>query len=87
MNTCGVNRRVLLATAALLPIPALLRTKTVLAQDAGSPLASWNDGPAKQAIIDFMRVTTDRSSPKFVPQEERIAIRFLLSAFSVLLSA
>jgi hypothetical protein len=44
-----------------------------LAQDAGSQLASWNDGPAKQAIIDFVRATTDPSSPKFVPPEERIA--------------
>ena len=24
-------------------------------------LASWNDGPAKQAILDFVRVTTDPS--------------------------
>src|SRR5262245_51830974 len=69
----GVNRRVLLATAALLPIPALLRTKPALAQDAASQLASWNDGPAKQAIIDFVRATTDQASPKFVRSEERIA--------------
>ena len=57
-----INRRVLLSTAALLPIPALLRTTSALAQDAGSELASWNDGRAKQAIIDFVRTTTDRSS-------------------------
>src|SRR5215831_2326036 len=69
----GVNRRVLLTTAALLPIPALLRAKAALAQDAGSPLASWNDGPARQAIIDFVRATTDSSSPKFVPPEARVA--------------
>jgi phosphoglycolate phosphatase-like HAD superfamily hydrolase len=37
------------------------------------PLASWNEGPTKQAIIDFVRVTTDPASPKFVPPEERIA--------------
>src|SRR5262245_58117314 len=36
-------------------------------------LPSWNDGPAKQAILTFVRTTTDRSSPKFVPPEERIA--------------
>ena len=36
-------------------------------------LPSWNDGPAKQAIVDFVRATTDQSSPKFVPPEERIA--------------
>ena len=36
-------------------------------------LASWNDGSAKQAILDFVKATTDRASPKFVPPEERIA--------------
>jgi phosphoglycolate phosphatase-like HAD superfamily hydrolase len=53
-------------------MPTLLRTTLALAQDA-SPLASWNDGPPKQSIIDFVRTTTDSSSPKFVPPEERIA--------------
>jgi len=40
---------------------------------SGGPLPSWNDGPSKQAIIDFVRVTTDQGSPKFVPPEERVA--------------
>jgi phosphoglycolate phosphatase-like HAD superfamily hydrolase len=37
------------------------------------PLASWNDGAAKQAIVRFVQTTTDRSSPQFVPPEARIA--------------
>ncbi len=37
------------------------------------PLPSWNEGSAKQAIVEFVRVTTDKASPKFVPPEERIA--------------
>src|SRR5712691_11081436 len=37
------------------------------------PLASWNDGPAKQAIIEFVRATTDQSRPQYVPPAERIA--------------
>ncbi|MFH1113356.1 MAG: HAD family hydrolase [Pseudomonadota bacterium] len=37
------------------------------------PLPSWNDGPAKQAIIRFVQDTTDKSGPEFVPPEERIA--------------
>ena len=40
---------------------------------AADPLPSWNDGPAKQAILDFVKTTTDKSSPKFVPPEDRIA--------------
>ena len=41
--------------------------------NAQDPLPSWNDGPAKQAILQFVRDTTDQSSPKFVPAAERIA--------------
>ncbi len=37
------------------------------------PLPSWNDGPAKKAILEFVRATTDKASPKFVPPEARIA--------------
>jgi phosphoglycolate phosphatase-like HAD superfamily hydrolase len=37
------------------------------------PLPSWNAGPARQAIEQFVRETTDASSPKFVPPDRRIA--------------
>ncbi|MGH9868574.1 MAG: HAD family hydrolase [Candidatus Polarisedimenticolia bacterium] len=37
------------------------------------PLPSWNDGGAKKAILEFVRVTTDRSSPLYVAPEDRIA--------------
>jgi len=36
-------------------------------------LPSWNDGPAKSAIIGFVQATTEKSSSKFVPPAERIA--------------
>ena len=43
-------------------------------ESAGAdPLPSWNEGAAKQAIIAFVRATTDASSSKFVPEEARIA--------------
>jgi phosphoglycolate phosphatase-like HAD superfamily hydrolase len=42
-----------------------------LAED--DPLPSWNDGPAKKAILDFVRTTTNQSSPNFVPTGQRIA--------------
>ncbi len=38
------------------------------------PLSSWNDGPAKQAIIDFVKSTTGKGSSDFVPLDERIAV-------------
>jgi len=37
------------------------------------PLPSWNDGAAKQAIIEMVQATTVQSSPQFVPPEARIA--------------
>lgn len=37
------------------------------------PFPSWNDGPAKQAIVTFVKETSDQASPKFVPPEDRIA--------------
>jgi phosphoglycolate phosphatase-like HAD superfamily hydrolase len=71
----GIDRRTLLSTLALLPalsVPAL--SVSASTQAASSViLPSWNDGSAKQAILDFVRDTTDRTSPKFVPPEERIA--------------
>jgi len=38
------------------------------------PLPSWNDGPAKQAIVEFVKATTEKGSPQFVAPEARIAV-------------
>jgi phosphoglycolate phosphatase-like HAD superfamily hydrolase len=67
--TASSSRR---AAALLLALCTLL----LLAAPAGAqtdPLPSWNDGPAKKAIVEFVQSTTDKASPKFVPPEERIA--------------
>jgi hypothetical protein len=37
------------------------------------PLPSWNEGPAKQAVMEFVRTVTDQSGPQYVPPEQRIA--------------
>jgi haloacid dehalogenase-like hydrolase len=55
-----------LGAAASLSVPELASAQT-------GPLASWNDGPAKQAILDFIRATTYASSKDFVPAEEHVA--------------
>ena len=36
-------------------------------------LASWNDGPAKQAIVSFVKEVTDKSGTKYVEPQDRIA--------------
>ena len=72
----GINRRTLLSALAALPaMSGTLLTSSAPAQTAasGDALASWNDGAAKQAIIDFVRATTEQGSPKFVRPEDRIA--------------
>jgi phosphoglycolate phosphatase-like HAD superfamily hydrolase len=37
------------------------------------PLPSWNDGAAKQAIVEFVDRVTEEGGPDFVPVEQRIA--------------
>src|SRR5438132_4224025 len=63
-----IRTRNLLATALV----GALSLATTIAR-ASDPLPSWNDGPAKQAIVDFVRVTTEAGGAKLVPLEERIA--------------
>ncbi|HWO35498.1 MAG TPA: HAD family hydrolase [Candidatus Acidoferrum sp.] len=46
---------------------------TIAAQAQRDPLPSWNSGPAKQAIISFVRETTEKSSSKYVEPKDRIA--------------
>jgi hypothetical protein len=65
------RRGVIAAFFGLAAAFSLVAPVNVAAQT--DPLPSWNDGPAKTAIIDFVRATTDMASPKFVLPEARIA--------------
>jgi len=40
---------------------------------ASDPLPSWNDGAAKQSIVNFVTAVTRDGSPDFVPAPQRIA--------------
>jgi phosphoglycolate phosphatase-like HAD superfamily hydrolase len=40
---------------------------------ADDPLPSWNDGAAKQAILDFVKRVTESGGKDFAPAEQRIA--------------
>ncbi len=70
------------AAAPLLAVGALLAALAasgrpapdVQAQDKTTdPLPSWNDGPSKKAILDFVARVTREGGPDFVPVSERIA--------------
>ena len=72
----GINRRKLLSALAVLPALSgfpLIASAQAQTATSDNALPSWNDGPAKQAIVDFVRVTTEKGSPNFVVPEERIA--------------
>jgi len=60
-----------IAVRAAVAVAALLVASPALAQP--DPLPSWNDGPARRAILAFVRDTTDPASPAFVRPEERLA--------------
>jgi phosphoglycolate phosphatase-like HAD superfamily hydrolase len=67
----GIDRRIFILGLALsvTSLPGV-----AVAQAPGGLLPSWNEGAAKQAILDFVHLTTDRSSPSYVAPEERIAV-------------
>src|SRR5262249_42051842 len=67
-----MSKRRCQATACLIGLSLLLGAAQASAQQT-DPLPSWNDGAAKRAILEFVRVTTDKGSPKYVPPEQRIA--------------
>jgi hypothetical protein len=46
-------------------LPALATSAQAETAPPGGALPSWNDGAAKQAILDFVNDTTDHASPKF----------------------
>jgi haloacid dehalogenase-like hydrolase len=70
----AVSRRFLLSSLAVLPaLSSPLLQVSVRAQTAADPLPSWNDGRAKQSILDFVAAVTRQGSPYFVPELQRIA--------------
>lgn len=51
----------------------LLSFATVTHALSLDPLPSWNSGPAKSAIVQFVKEVTKKGGPDFVPSAERIA--------------
>ncbi len=43
------------------------------ATPARNPLPSWNEGPVKAALLDFVARVTAEGEPGFVPRNERVA--------------
>ena len=64
VTTCSKNLAVALA---------LLLAAVATGQAHADPLPSWNDGPNKRAIVDFVRRVTKEGGSDFVPVPQRIA--------------
>jgi phosphoserine phosphatase len=67
---CSARRRFL----HLLAAAALVQVAVGGDAPAADPLPSWNDGPAKRSIVDFVRQVSDPASPDHVAPAERIAV-------------
>ena len=65
-----LSRRTFLAALLALGLNAFDHSLALAQTD---PLPSWNDSPAKTAIVTFVEKVTTEGGPDFVPVEERIA--------------
>jgi hypothetical protein len=61
------------ALLGLVLATALTATMSGMAKATDDPLPSWNDGPVKKAITDFVGRVTMEGGAEFVPVSERIA--------------
>ena len=53
---------------------AILLMITAVTAAAADSLPSWNAGPVKTAILEWLTATTDEQGPDFIPVPERIAV-------------
>jgi phosphoglycolate phosphatase-like HAD superfamily hydrolase len=65
-------RTLVVVAAAITVAAAALAAATATRADA--PLPSWNDGPARQAIVAFVESVTGEASSDYLPPAERIAV-------------
>jgi len=67
----GVTKWVVLVLATLSVAPVVAIADRA---ESGAALASWNDGAAKQAIVQFVEKVTRAGGPDYVSPEQRIAV-------------
>jgi hypothetical protein len=67
------SRPALLRSLVLAAILAVLALPAAVAQRSDDPLPSWNEGPTKQQIVEFVRSVTQPGAATFVPPDQRVA--------------
>jgi phosphoglycolate phosphatase-like HAD superfamily hydrolase len=65
-----ITRRDLIKVSATMTV---LGSLARAAEAVGDPLPSWTEGPAKKAVLAFVKDTTEKSSSKYVEPKDRIA--------------
>lgn len=60
--------------AGLIAVCLWLGMVPARAADEVRPLPSWNDGPARKAILEFVDRVTQEGGPEHVPPAGRIAV-------------
>ncbi len=65
------SRRTFLSALLALGLASLVPLQALAA--AADPLPSWNDGPVKKSILDFVAAVTKEGGPDYVKPAERIA--------------
>lgn len=74
-SSADIDRRMLLNGLAALPALTIPLSFTVTSASAQTdPLPSWNEGPTKASIIDFVTRVTTQGGADFVAPAERIAV-------------
>ena len=75
-----MKKYIVLATIVLTVLACKNETSTTVEENNTNnevveidPLPSWNDGETKEAIIDFIELTTTEGSEGFIPVKDRIA--------------
>jgi phosphoglycolate phosphatase-like HAD superfamily hydrolase len=69
-----VKTRTPFAAAALFAVLSADPAPIAAQDKAAGPLPSWNDGPAKKAVVDFVAKVTRDGSPDFVAIADRVAV-------------
>jgi hypothetical protein len=67
-------KRVRWAWVLTIGLVSLVLPASAPAQETADPLPSWNEGPARKAIVEFVAKMTKAEGPDFVPPAERIAV-------------
>ena len=67
------RRKLLVGTLTAAAVCSVTGDANAQVSVSAAPLGAWQDGPAKQAILAFVRAATDAASPNFVKPADRIA--------------